>query len=104
MLQSNNAHVNTTDETGSALSFVENKAQSQQTKVLDVFSTYHDMRWAPSAVHQKLISDGVIPDMVPLTSIRRAISKLESTGYLRKTQFKQVGPFGRRENTWEMAL
>ena len=94
---------NTTHDRLHNLTQNEAKASAQEDIVKNIFRGKRKGLTAPEVLR-------LYPDnMVPLTSIRRAITNLTNTGYLVKTPFKREGLFGRnnfiyRLNTGQMTL
>lgn len=87
---------NTIGAAGRELQEAEIKAGSQEATILDFFSHNPGRMFTPSEVHKRLFD----PFVVPLTSVRRAITNLTVAGYLRKTDIKTTGPYGMPEHCW----
>jgi hypothetical protein len=81
----------------------ESKAKAQEKAILmGMLSIRYNGSYAgPSEIHDFLIKFGFIDKHTPLTSIRRAITNLTKKGYLRKTNIKVTGKYGRQEYCWE---
>jgi hypothetical protein len=94
-----NVFHNTTDEPEEIRKDYELKAGSQDALVYEFFRSIRAAH-APTMVWDSLISQGLISEKTPLTSIRRAISNLARAGLLVKTSVKMQGNYGRLENTW----
>lgn len=94
---------NTTNERLHVLKQHEQKAQSQEATVKEIFTVEKKAMTAADVLHK-------YPNRnVPLTSIRRALTNLVNDGFLLKTPFKKEGLFGRnnflyRVNTGQMTL
>ena len=91
---------NTTNETGDLLQEYKDITNRQELRILEMFEYHKSM--SPSQVF-KLYMGSYPNQMVPLTSIRRAITNLTNSGLLVKTSSKQKGIFGRNEYIWEKA-
>jgi len=87
------SHYNTTNESGNQLSLLNEIAINQEDKVLELFTIYKKL--SPSDCY-KYYSE------YPITSIRRAITNLTIQGYLKKTDEKKIGIYGRNEFYWEV--
>lgn len=92
---------NTTGEKENTLAKYENKALTQDEKVLEFFKKGNrwNHSWSPSEVWIRCF--GPAPK-VPLTSVRRAISNLTKEGKLVRTEEKVNGPYGRNEYRWRL--
>ncbi len=88
---------NTVQATHPELGRYENKAQSQETKILDYFKTY-EAQISPSKLQSILFHD-----RTPITSIRRGLTNLTNKGELVKTEFQVRGNYGRKEHVWRLA-
>lgn len=82
---------NTTHEEGDVLAACRLQAGSQNEQVLAYFRQHRHKHLSADDVWQALYGG----TMVPLTSVRRAISTLTGEGYLRKTEIKKPGIYGR---------
>ena len=91
---------NTTHETGPQLQACIVIAKNQDDVVLDAFKVKGKL--TPSDCWQYLIRVDRIASNTPLTSLRRSITTLTKKNYLRNTQQKKIGVFGRPENIWEI--
>lgn len=95
----NNSYHNTTAEDMQLTIYYESKARQQEHAVMSLMQI---MIWAsPSKIHELLIARGTLKPNTPLTSTRRAITNLTARGYLKKTDEKVIGSYGRRECIWE---
>ena len=90
---------NTTREEGELLEEFKEATTKQETKILEIFETFNNL--SPSQV-LKFYMNSYQGQMVPLTSIRRAITNLTKDGILIKTTNKREGIFGRKEYIWEL--
>lgn len=89
------AYINTTKSTGKILDLFEAKAQNQEGAIASFFIRNENRDFTPSEVWARLY-DG----SVPLTSVRRAITRLTDAGVLSKTEQQRKGPYGRPEFCW----
>jgi len=89
---------NTTDSSGQTLIEYNQKAQSQEEKILQFFQEHALAEYSPSEVHEYTYSRNT-----PLTSIRRAISNLTRQGFLVKTTAQTKGYYGKLEYKWRLA-
>jgi len=90
---------NSLNHEGETLRSYEQKAMSQDEKILDFFKNTPLTRcdWTPS-----LINSYVLPN-APLTSVRRSMNTLTKQGKLIKTDEQRMGPYGRPETVWRLA-
>lgn len=86
------SYYNTTHSSGADLQKFEIKAQSQEEQIEIWLSTKRHA--TPSQVQ-----NGLMP-LVPITSIRRAMTNLTHAGKLEKTERQIQGPYGRPEYVW----
>jgi len=89
---------NTTQSLGPELRQYQDKASSQEKRILAFLKLDHHRPITPSAA-MKWIFKG----SVPITSVRRAISNLSRDGHLVKTTTQVKGPLGRPEFVWRLA-
>lgn len=96
----------------------EAKAKRQEGAILEFFR-YHDdqgnghhTRWTPSEVHAAIVSMGQFVHetfrgprpILPVTSVRRAITNLTTAGLLvHHRADRRPGPYGAKESTWSLA-
>lgn len=92
---------NTTKESGSLLEKAEAATKKQEEIVYEVF-VKADREMSPSEVWE--IVTELLGQAWPLTSVRRAISDLTSSGKLVQTKTKRIGLYGRPEYLWRLAL
>lgn len=91
-----NSFHNTTRESKSEVAKLENKALTQEEKILEIFEqSSGDLLSASDIYNDYFIKS------VPITSIRRALSNLYHQGYITKTNHKQEGLYGRPEVLWK---
>ena len=87
---------NTTNSEGDELQRYERAALSQDERIAVLFERHAPFGLTPSQVHRALDT------RAPLTSIRRAITKLTKARVLEKTGEQVGGPFGRPEYRWKL--
>lgn len=85
---------NTINATGNTLMKYTGVAESQERRILKVFSHYGNM--SASQCWLKLYTKE------PLTSIRRGITNLTRDGKLRKTEVKVTGYYGKPEYVYQL--
>ena len=89
---------NTISLKGDELKEAEEKAETQEDKVLDFFQRHSRWHYTPWEV-RRLVFAG---SNVPITSVRRAINNLTDAGKLEKTDEKRVGPYGKPSYAWAL--
>lgn len=72
----------------------------QETAILNVARILINNEFSPSQMLQKMESMG---KLIPITSVRRAISDLTRDGKLVKTDKQVIGIYGRKEYVWRLA-
>lgn len=87
---------NTTAEGEPEINVLNQRAQSQEEKILDFFNQYPGKAFTPYQ-----IQDFVLPDAM-ITSVRRAISNLTREGKLIKTGDKIKEKQGISNYTWRL--
>jgi hypothetical protein len=87
---------NTNRESGEALQASRRQAGRQQDAVLAFFQAHPDTPFAPHEI-QVLVLPGA-----PLTSIRRAITNLTTSGLLEKTDQMRTGTYDKDVHTWRL--
>jgi hypothetical protein len=92
-----NNYYNTNRLAGEQLLKAIHAAKSQEEKISLYFSGYPGRRFAP---HQ--IKAAIFSEATPLTSIRRAITNLEQSNFLFKTDRMIEGDFGSPVHTWRL--
>ena len=88
------AYHNTTHETGQTLLDSEEKAQSQEEKVLEYFQLYKTYRFTVHHINRKVLPDA------PHHSCQRAVTNLTKAGHLTKTDVMKEEIFGVKVHTW----
>lgn len=73
----------------------EQKAKSQDVRILEFFEMFKSRSWTPSEVWETV---GMKSEGVPLTSTRRAMSNLVKQEKLIKTETQKNGLFGKPEH------
>lgn len=91
-------YFNTTNERGQQLNDSRLKVATQNEIVLTYFKAHKARFLSPSDVWQNCFNGSV-----PLTSVRRAITNLERSGMLKKTDVKIPGIYGKDTYTWVLA-
>jgi hypothetical protein len=91
---------NTTESQGKDLFDYEQKALSQEEKILLFFRAWDEQ--VPGAVcTPSRINELVLPE-APLTSVHRAMTNLTKAGMLVKTDTQKEGMYGRPEYLWKL--
>ena len=89
---------NSLNHEGETLRQYQQKAMTQDEKVLDYFTNApFGAYFTPSKVHHCLLTSS------PLTSVRRSMNTLTKQGKLIKTDEQRMGPYGRPETVWRLA-
>lgn len=93
------AYINTTRSRGDELARYERAARTQEDRILAFYrSRPLAACYAPSQIHEL-----VLP-RAPITSVRRAMTKLTDRGLLCHLLYaRRIGPYGRPEHFWELA-
>jgi hypothetical protein len=73
------------------------RCNRQERIILEIFKKHRIL--SPSHAWKKWNEEN---DVVPITSVRRAISNLTKLGYLTKTNAMVDGLFGDREHCWKI--
>lgn len=89
---------NTTETLGTELKLYQDKAKSQEVRIL-AFLLEDPVRPITPSVAVRWI----FKDSVPITSVRRALTNLTNAGELVKTNAQVKGPYGRPEFIWKLA-
>lgn len=89
-------YYNTTSETPQQVIDFEAKNLKQDTIILNIYFNAK-RKLTPSDVLKRF------PGEPPLTSIRRSITNLTNSGFLKKTEKKKLGMYGRSEHFWKLA-
>lgn len=104
-LKPNNSsmYYNTTNVTGQQRELFQEKATTQNEKVLQLFKRFKTPL-SPSQVLKYYIDSANTPNSskTPITSIRRSITTLTERGELIKTEFQIDGPYNRPEFLWRL--
>lgn len=89
---------NTTEAVDPQLKQYEQKAKSQEDKILAYFESHLDdyVLLSPTLVLRHIFNN-----TVPITSVRRALSNLTRDGFLQMSG-KVMGPYGRPEHYWRL--
>lgn len=93
---------NTLGMSGRDLMLAETKARGQEEVVYTFFKVHWGQAYPPSRVHKLLVKAEKIKEMVPITSIRRAMTNLTKEGKLAMMENKVNGPLGKPEHTWKL--
>ena len=93
----NYSYHNSTNASGALLDRYEDKAVSQDMRILAYFTVAPFAAYSPSSL-LKWVFDG----SVPITSVRRALTNLTDAGELVKTDKQEKGPYGRLEYMWRL--
>ena len=89
-------YYNTLNESALEVKTSETKAKKQKDEIFAIYR--HTLRlMTPAEIWD---GDGFKGNNVPLTSIRRAITNLESEGLLKKTDIQKPGVYGKMNYCW----
>ncbi len=91
-------YYNTTNLKGQQLELRVQKARSQKDIVLTIFQTQPVVEYTPFEILN--MWPGQKP---PITSIRRCITDLTSSGAIIKTKIMRKGIYGEANHTWKLA-
>ena len=89
-------YYNTLNEDGIVYNKSKDKAKKQKDEIFAIYR--HTLR--PMTPAEIWDNYGFKSKNVPLTSIRRAITNLESEGLLRKTDIQKKGVYGKMNYCW----
>jgi len=89
---------NTTQSLGPELREYQDKANSQEKRILAFLKLDSNRPITPSAACMWIFKGNI-----PITSVRRALTNLTNAGELVKTTVQVKGPYGRPEFIWELA-
>ena len=93
-------YYNTLNESKTVVKESKEKAKKQKDQIFAIFR--HTLRpMTPAEIWEGY---GYKNDNVPLTSIRRAITNLESEGLLKKTDIQKPGAYGKMNHCWEYKI
>lgn len=95
-----NTYYNTTHETGSALATSKRKANSQNARIVELFTKWPNEHLSPSQVHSRLFSG----TNTPLTSVRRSMTNLAAQGIIEKTSVMVKGLYGKLVHTYRLKV
>jgi hypothetical protein len=87
---------NTNNEQGDVLERSNQKAETQELIILEHFLEGH--QHTPDEVWQACFNN-----RTPITSVRRAITNLTTTGHLEKTDKQRPGMYGKKVYVWRYA-
>jgi hypothetical protein len=73
------------------------KAKSQQEFIKAVFNNHKDLKITPSQMLRVFGND-----LLPITSVRRALTNLVYENFLEKTSEKVLGIYGKPEHIWKI--
>lgn len=93
------AYHNSTNLKHETLFRAEQKAKSQNIRILEFFEMFRTRNWTASEVWDSV---GMKSEGSPLTSTRRAISNLIKQGKLIKTEMQTEGIYGRMEYVYRL--
>ena len=89
-------YYNTVPISGEDLKDKQEKALTQEQIILDLFKKHK--RFSPFQLYRRNFAG-----KAPITSVRRAITELTKSGFLRKTGVRVQGMYpGSVENVWEL--
>jgi len=97
----NQSFHNTVGFEGNKLKEAEINCVGQELDILNYFkrqSRVIKTKHSPSDIHHAIWGDGI----VPLTSVRRAMSNLTKKGILMKTARQKDGVYGKPEYLWQL--
>ena len=89
---------NTINLNGSSLDRAEDKARTQEERELAFFISHSGGLFTPFDVWGKVF---LLHE--PITSVRRAMTNLERSGYLEKTDIMKPGNYGKPNFCWRLA-
>jgi hypothetical protein len=89
---------NTNKETGSTLESSQKITETQEVLILAFFQANKGIMYGPSQIASR-----VFHNSVPLTSVRRGMTNLTTSGLLDKTDSMVDGSYGKQEHTWTLA-
>jgi transcription initiation factor IIE alpha subunit len=92
------AYYNTTNLSGADLKDSTNSAMKQEERIHEFYKANANREITPFEVEQELYSN----TMVPITSIRRAITNLTTEDKLIKTSNVKTGPYGKPSYCWKL--
>ena len=90
---------NTIHQEGATLERSRTKNESQEDRILKIFSLVPDRPMGPNMVTK--LYNNYYPS-IPPTSTRRAMTDLTAKGKLIKTNVMEMGGYGVHEHTWKL--
>lgn len=91
-------YYNTTNLSGESLVNSKDSAMKQEERIHEFFKCNANREMSPFDVEEALYSN----TMVPITSIRRAITNLTTDQKLVKTNTQRTGPYGKPSYCWKL--
>ena len=91
-------YYNTTNETAETLKQLVERNGNQTDRVLLIMLNNRSL--SASQCHEKYLNE--YKQLVPLTSIRRALTDLMNEGFVIKTSKKRIGLFGKNEYIYKI--
>lgn len=91
---------NTNKESGNTLVKSKIKTDTQESRILRIFNLVPDRPMGPNMVMK--MYNNYYP-AIPPTSTRRAMTNLTVKGKLVKTDFMEIGGYGKKEHRWKLA-
>jgi len=91
-------YYNTTNLSGKDLEIAVAAAKNQDDAILTIFLNTRS-EWSPWQIHRALLKAG---RNSPVTSARRSITNLTTSGHLIMTGEQVIGEYGRPENVWKI--
>ena len=92
------SYYNTTSLSGEDLRVAQNSALKQEDRIEQFFRVNGTIEMTPFEVMDTLYGQA----LVPITSVRRAMTNLTTKGVLIKTDTQRVGPYGKVSNCWKL--
>jgi hypothetical protein len=86
---------NTNNLSGDELKYREQRAETQEDRVLAFFCEYPTLLFSPEEIH-----DFVFDAKCPITSVRRALTRLTERFKLTKTNTMYTSQWGAQTHTW----
>ena len=91
-------HYNTVPDRGENLKRYRSIAKNQRDRILEFMKRSPDREFTPFEIMR------LVMPATPITSVRRAMTDLESDGEIFKTGNKSIGDHGRTNNTWKVYI
>jgi hypothetical protein len=92
------SYFNTNQENGEVLKESRNSANRQENLIYAFFQKNFREAFSPEDIYLKVYNESV----VPLTSVRRAITNLTKKGKLFKTNIQVQGMYGKKISLWKL--